>query len=585
MVPDRAGVATTTFFSGIPREKKNVQTPSHRDNEISLVAAARDLGAAAYGGSLSSAEIRLLRASSEIRFARGSIKALADEIGAGQDPLGDALCFLRSPLMRRGIGAFYTPSSIVEPMVWWLLDANPSRVVDAGCGSGRFSQRVLLEVPQLRVVSVDLDPIATLMTRAVLAVLRSKRSLVRNVDYTSLQLDAIESRTGYIGNPPYVRHHDLSAAAKRHAIKLAARLGHRLSGLAGLHTHFILATAAMAREGDVGAFITSSEWMDVNYGAIVRDLMLNGLGGRGVHAFAPEASPFEDAMTTAAIIYFETGSQPKGLRFERTASATFPVRLGSSGHIVPRSTLVATQRWSPILKQQSHTATIEASANISIGSIARVHRGQVTGANDYFVMSRERAEELGIKDFCRPVISRGEEILSSDGVLRDSNHLSVVLEVPPQVDLEANPRLKAYLKLGEKSINGQAPICQRWIPSHRRPWFSVKAPRPPIVATYMARQAPYFAINPDRLALINVGHGIFPKTELSDVVLRQLVQALNAMRTEFIGRGRTYHGGLEKFEPKEMENLPLANDEFLLTLLPLEISHDEGQSLLSVPGL
>jgi hypothetical protein len=73
----------------------------------------------------------------------------------------------------------------------------------------------------------------------------------------------------------------------------------------------------------------------------------------------------------------------------------------------------------------------------------------------------------------------------------------------------------------------------------------------------MARQAPFFALNPDGIALINIGHGIHPMVDMSDDDIALLVEALNSERQQFVGKGRTYHGGLEKFEPREMENLPL----------------------------
>ena len=83
-------------------------------------------------------------------------------------------------------------------------------------------------------------------------------------------------------------------------------------------------------------------------------------------------------------------------------------------------------------------------------------------------------------------------------------------------------------------------------------------PKPPIVATYMARQAPLFAANPDGLGLLNVAHGLHPHAPMEAATVALVVQILNANRASFIGRGRTYHGGLEKFEPGEMEALPLS---------------------------
>jgi hypothetical protein len=76
----------------------------------------------------------------------------------------------------------------------------------------------------------------------------------------------------------------------------------------------------------------------------------------------------------------------------------------------------------------------------------------------------------------------------------------------------------------------------------------------------MARQAPAFALNPDGLALVNIAHGIYPSTQLTEEQLGALVAYLNGARESFRGAGRTYHGGLEKFEPGELEMLPLPAD-------------------------
>lgn len=526
------------------------------DDERELVAIARDLGAEKFGGPLSAAEKSLFRASEDYYTPRSVLTELRAEIRLGKDPLGEAFCELRTPESRRDVGAFYTPPSIVKPMIEWTLKQKPARIVDAGCGSGRFTQNILLtkSKSKAQIVAVDSDPVATIMTRAMLAVLRSKNTVVLNEDYLRLKLPQISGKTAFTGNPPYVRHHELSPEVKTRAAFTAGILGHSISGLAGLHALFFLQTAALAKKGDVGCFVTSAEWLDTNYGSIVRDLMTNGLGGKRIVSFAHDAVAFADAMTTAAISYFEVGSEPTHISFLLSPGIKTRRKFDVGGTAITRERLMNSKRWSPMLKAQINDDHV---GRPTLGDIARVSRGTATGGNDFFVMSKARARELGVFEFCVPVISGGREIQEADGVIRDSRDRMMVLVVPPDIDRKKHPALDAYLRLGESKSWPGGPVSERFIPSHRRPWYSVKIYIPRIVATYMARTAVRFATNPDGLALLNIGHGIRPRLPMTDEQIDQLCAALNAMREEFVGRGRTYHGGLEKFEPKEMERLPV----------------------------
>ncbi len=227
------------------------QDGSVRDwSEYLIVRAASDLGATGIGGPLSRAEAALVRRASVLPAQ--DVSGLAEQIRAGADPLGDAFVALRSPLSRRAVGAFYTPPEIVAPMIAFAISHRPERLVDPGCGSGRFAAAGVRADPSLKVVAIDLDPLATLMTRAALAALGARNARVRQVDYLTVRLAKVPGKTAWVGNPPYVRHHDLTPAAKTWANQAAKRLGHSVSGLAGLHALFFLATALRATPGDVG---------------------------------------------------------------------------------------------------------------------------------------------------------------------------------------------------------------------------------------------------------------------------------------------------------------------------------------------
>ena len=255
---------------------------------------------------LSDAEARLVDAPAQPP-SPDVFGAVAAAIRAGEDPLGAAFASLRSAPRRRKMGATYTPPSLVGPMSEWLANYKAaSRVVDPGAGSARFLCAAGRYLPEAQLVAVEIDPLAALTARANLSVLGfDERSQVETADYRSLDLPSVPGPTAFIGNPPYVRHHDIAPEWKSWLRERSGELGLKASALAGLHVHFLLATAHFARAGDYGVFVTSSEWLDVGYGRLARDLIAGPLGGLSVHVLDARSQVFTDAATTAAVTAFE----------------------------------------------------------------------------------------------------------------------------------------------------------------------------------------------------------------------------------------------------------------------------------------
>jgi len=492
-------------------------------------------------------EIALVRGLRNLRLAsKPTLAMLRDLIHSGFDPLGEAFCALRTPEMRRIVGATYTPGPIVRAMVDWAVSQKePGRVIDPGVGSGRFLMTAAKVFPTAKLIGVDSDPLAALLARANLAVAgHANRSRIIVSDYRRFaEVDAC--RTLYIGNPPYVRHHHIAPKWKEWLFDEAARLDHKASKLAGLHVHFFLATARNARAGDFGAFITAAEWMDVNYGSLVRSLLLKELGGQSITVIEPTAQPFPDAATTAAITTFQIGSKPNSIFFKRIDSLRSLDGL-HKGRKVHRDRLSAQSRWSYLTRSGDKAPE----GYVELGELCRVHRGQVTGSNEVWIAG-EHSTGLP-RSVLFPTITRAREVFAAEGILEDASKLRCVIDLPIDLDeLDDNERraVDRFLKRAKEMGANRG-----YIASHRKAWWAVGLRAPaPIISTYMARRPPAFIVNKADARHINIAHGLYPRVPLT---AKAQIALVRFMQTNVSQRsGRTYAGGLTKFEPREMERL------------------------------
>lgn len=540
---DRTGLSedsgARTSFVPMPPEPSIYSSLS---TEARLAGAALALGARSIRG-WSDAEDAVARHASPVPV--DVLHALLQDIQGGGDPLGSRLCVLRSPRDRRPMGATYTPNSIVAPMIRWAAAATPVRVVDPGTGSGRYLVAAGRAFSSAALLGIEVDPLAALLARATLAAAGfADRSEIVVADYRSFALDRVSGRTLFIGNPPYVRHHLLGEEWKTWFALTCRALGlRRASKLAGLHAHFFVRTAQLATPGDRGVFVTASEWLDVNYGQVIRDLLLTRLGGRAVHLIDAATMPFADATTTAAITCFEVANSSPTFFFRHISKIDDLADL-NGGCAVNRDRLLGSSRWTGFTRPTRRTPE----GYVELGELCRVHRGAVTGANSLWIW--DGFSELP-EDVLFPAITRARELFAADGVLAQSSHLRQIIDLPADLGSITAGRAqverflqKARLLGGDKS----------YIARNRRPWWRVGLRAPaPILATYMARRTPAFVRNLVGARHINIAHGIYPRDPMPDTMLDELARHLTRCAT--LADGRVYAGGLTKFEPKEMERL------------------------------
>jgi adenine-specific DNA-methyltransferase len=526
-------------------------------NEPELIGVALALGARGVSG-WSPQEERL--ASKAAPVTRERAFDVARKIRSGADVLGTAFCQLRLPEARRTLGATYTPSAIVSSMLRWAKaqGIEPARIVEPGTGSGRFLLAAGRRFKKAELVGIEIDPLPALIARANLATCGfAERSVVLLRSYRSTLLPPPTGNgvTLYVGNPPYVRHHQIDSTSKQWLTAAATALGYEASQLAGLHVHFFLATAMKAKPGDFGVFITAAEWLDVNYGRLVRELFLNQLGGQSLTVIEPTAQPFEDAATTAAISTFKVGSRPGSIRIARVAESKALGDL-SGGQLIHRGRLEAESRWSYLTRAQRAIPR----DYVELGELCRVHRGQVTGANRVWIAGLH-SQDLPSRVLFRTV-TRAKELFKADGVLSDASLLRDVIDLPADLDMLAADERKSVARFLRYAKNVGA--ASGYIARTRKAWWSVGLRAPaPILATYMARRPPAFVRNLAEARHINIAHGLYPRETFTSEILDNLARYLS--RAVSVRDGRTYAGGLTKFEPREMERLIVPSPEILST--------------------
>lgn len=462
-----------------------------------------------------------------------------------------------SLLSRRSSGVTFTPQWVVDQM---LGLAGPmtqlyQEIVDVGAGAGRFSIAAAAHFPGSRVVAIEKDiGLATALRRAARDRGLGKRIEVRHGDFLDCPLPYTGRRL-FLGNPPYVRHHALSARQKSWLKGVGAQLEKRFSGLSGLHVYFLARILAEARAGDGLLMILPSEWLEARYGSAIKSAILERAQKVRLFMFPSDAEVFEGTMTTSVILSLEFGGpteefsvalagRDRELRAEGMKTLHLPVTGAEQGNWLHLS-LDALEREASIENAMANT-------QIELGELFDVHRGQVTGKNVAWIATSETASLIPDR-FLFPCVTEAKDIFDLDGdVLRAARKLRRVIDLPADLGLigkDERDEIYRFLRLA-KHMGAAA----GYIASHRKPWWKVNLrDAPSIVMTYMGRRAPRFAVNGCYARLLNIAHGLYPKVKLSRAQLLSIVRWLNANGGERIGR--TYAGGLVKVEPGDARRI------------------------------
>jgi adenine-specific DNA-methyltransferase len=454
----------------------------------------------------------------------------------------------------------------------------PIRFLDPAVGTGSFYEALRAASTTRRVeraVGLEIDPHYGLPS----AQLWKNTTLdYRLEDFT--HADPEPRFNLLICNPPYVRHHHLTTEDKSRLIaRTHAASGMKLSGLAGLYCHFIGLAHQWMEEGGLAGWLIPSEFMNVNYGAAVKQYLLERVTLLHIHRFDPNDVQFADALVSSAVVWFRNTPPPKNHSVRFTLGGT--LERPDTERNIPASALAHEKKWLRFPEATVRSpADIDGGANIRgavkdpvIGDFFRIRRGLATGDNRFFMLTREeiRRRKLPIEVF-RPILPSPRYLLTDeiatnpDGNPIVDRQLFLLDTALDEREIQTRyPSLHAYFAEGK-----QRALHERYLCKHRARWYAQEnRPAAPILCTYLGRQdnardRPFrFILNRSKATAANVYLMMYPTGALARAVdnnpqlIEQVWAALNTITPEqLLGEGRVYGGGLHKLEPRELASVP-----------------------------
>lgn len=470
---------------------------------------------------------------------------------------------------RNRLGQFATPTVLAQDILAFASSLLPTgekiSFLDPAIGTGAFYSALQKIFPKQQIVEAfgfEIDPH---YGKPAASLWKHSGLTLRLSDFT--REDPSPRFNLIVCNPPYVRHHHLQNDDKNRLKWRTFKMsGMKLSGLAGLYCHFLGLSHAWMAEDAIAGWLIPSEFMDVNYGEVVKRYLLERVTLLRIHRFDPNDVQFADALVSSTIVWIKNSLPLSSHDVIFTLGGTL-FKPNFSRRIAAQS-LRHEPKWTRFPAADVRQWT----ARPKISDFFKITRGVATGDNTFFILTEEdiKIRSLPMETF-RPILPsprylRQNEVNSDErgNPLLERRLFLLDTKLSEEEIKDRFPAIHAYLEEGKAHGRHERYIC-----SHRTPWYAQEQrPPAPIVCTYLGRGdaksgRPFrFILNNSFATVANVYLAMYPTPLLARAMtsdpslIRRVWAALNEITPDqLLDEGRVYGGGLHKLEPRELANV------------------------------
>lgn len=479
--------------------------------------------------------------------------------------LEDEYSKLTSLEHRKKFAQFFTPYAIADLMTKWILGNNQLKnVLEPAFGLGIFSRALLDYKKDVNIKGFEIDDNIYEKSKEIFK--DTENVVIHLQDYMYNDWD--NKYDGIICNPPYFKFQNYDN--KNVIREIEDRISCKLNGSTNLYTLFLLKSVYQLNQNGRAAYIVPSEFLNSDYGKLVKSYLIKSGSLRYIAVINSEKNVFDNALTTSSIIFCAKDDKADTVQFSNISTiedlakieniiSSYPDKLPSN-QIVKFENLDPEVKWRRYYQEQN---TIKYECLIPFSNYGKVVRGIATGANDYFIFNKSKAEELGIQNkYLLPCVCKSTDVKRSFFTKDDFEELQAndkptfLLNAVSQAD----DFVKKYLALGEEEG-----INKKFLTASRNPWYSLeKRPPAPIWVSVFNRNGLRFIRNEANLSNLTTFHCIYlnlfsePKKDLFFAYL-----LTDVSRQIFNDNRREYGNGLQKFEPNDINKSKMLNLDHL----------------------
>lgn len=479
-------------------------------------------------------------------------------------------------LERKKLGIFYTPSEATRILCQWAIRTPNDRILEpsfGACGFLEASRDRLVELkslnPSKHLFGCDIDP------QAFSAFLQpkfgdsdlQKRFIKKDFLRVTPEEFSLKKFDAVIGNPPYISYRNMSSAQRTSAAEALKHSDYSLDSKASLWAYFVAHGLNFLKPGGRIAWILPGSFLHAEYSGVIKDLISDNFERSLVIQLGQRLFSSEGTEENTAILLAEGWKR----NFNRgTLKVDFASTLLDLQNVV--STWQA-GKWEgkeyntrigyALLTNEVSKSICEIKERcetITLGDVADILIGIVTGANKFFVINQETAKQWNLPESSlKPILSKfnvatGIKLKPSDlkgFVTENFRCLLVDTSELKEEDLQ----LRVYLwTFPEKDKDENVTFQKREI------WHQPNDGKiPDAFFPYMHHLGPRLVINNAGVTSTNTVHRVFFKPECNNTKAKasaiSLLSTYGQLSAEI--EGRIYGSGALRHEPSEAKRISL----------------------------